>query len=817
MLNHSVKSSLLLAASLFGLCATLPAAAQTASADDSGLSEIIVTARRTEERLQDVPISISVFNQQQLSDRNIVLASDLATYTPSLSINQAYGPDKSSFAIRGFVQDQATAPSVGVYFADVTEPRAQGGTTSGGTAPPGSFVDLQNVQVLKGPQGTLFGRNTTGGAILLVPQKPTDKLEGWVESAAGDYNMWRETGVFNLPVSDTLKVRAMVDRNYRGGYMENESGIGPSAYDNINYTAARLSVLADITPNLENYTIANYSDSYSNGPAPRIEACYTTGPGLIPLVGGMACAQLARQNARGDSLLDVDVGIPDAYVRLLQWGFINTTTWKESDTLTVKNIASYTEFREHSSFSLFGDNFTVPGTTIPLQLVWLQPGLGDGNNAGSDNITEELRFQGMAADNRLTWQAGGYYEHSFPNDWSTTNTGSFASCIEPSNLNCTNPLGFGNISTPMTKTTFDTRGLYAQGTYSIIDQLSLTGGIRETWDKINALDQSTRVQLPPGGAQIRICNDVVKFPNPFNPSTGMVVTNAGQCFQDFRVVSEKPTWLVDLDYKPTQDLMAYAKYSRGYREGGINVTNVGLETWNPEKVDAYEVGAKTTFREGPVFGYFNVSAFYNNFSNQQLQATLVAKPSSGITGGAAIVNAGKSRIEGVEIDTSATVFDHLRFDLGYTYLNTKLQAIDVPTLPANSPFSQIIPSAQVGSSLALSPKNRVSVTGTYLLPLNDSIGKISFGPTLVHTDKQIISLATAPQFQDIPTTNLVNLNLNWDSVFKTPVDLGFFVTNLTNKIYPVSVGSAYFSLGFEDQDFAPPRMWGARIRYTFGR
>ncbi|MFM5907834.1 MAG: TonB-dependent receptor plug domain-containing protein, partial [Novosphingobium sp.] len=145
------------------------------SEDDAAESptDIVVTARRVEERLQDVPISITVFNQEQLGNRNVAVASDLATYTPSLSTNTRFGPEKATFAIRGFNQDASTAPTVGVYFADVVGTRAQGGTAGGNTVGAGSFTDLQNVQVLKGPQGTLFGRNTTGGAILLVPKRPT--------------------------------------------------------------------------------------------------------------------------------------------------------------------------------------------------------------------------------------------------------------------------------------------------------------------------------------------------------------------------------------------------------------------------------------------------------------------------------------------------------------------------------------------------------------------------------------------------------------------------------------------------------------------
>jgi len=166
-------------------------APQDQNAAESDNDAIIVTARRREELLQDVPISITVYTQAQLADRNIVVATDLATYTPSLSVNQRFGPEKASFGIRGFNQDISTAPSVGVYFADVVGVRSQGGTTSGNTVGAGAFMDLQNVQVLKGPQGTLFGRNTTGGAVLLVPKKPTDRLEGFAELQAGNYDMMR--------------------------------------------------------------------------------------------------------------------------------------------------------------------------------------------------------------------------------------------------------------------------------------------------------------------------------------------------------------------------------------------------------------------------------------------------------------------------------------------------------------------------------------------------------------------------------------------------------------------------------------------------
>jgi iron complex outermembrane receptor protein len=144
------------------------------------LTEIVVTARRIEERAQDVPISMTIFSQQQLTDHNIQTSGDLAAYTPSLSTGDFFGQQEvTTFSIRGFVQALGTTPSVAVYFADAVVPRGGNiGENAGSGVPPGSFFDLQNVEVLKGPQGTLFGRNTDGGAVLLVPKKPTSDFEG---------------------------------------------------------------------------------------------------------------------------------------------------------------------------------------------------------------------------------------------------------------------------------------------------------------------------------------------------------------------------------------------------------------------------------------------------------------------------------------------------------------------------------------------------------------------------------------------------------------------------------------------------------------
>lgn len=229
------KSSLCVTTAL-GLACTAPAYAEESAQSAQTMADIIVTARRVEERLQDVPISITVFNQEQLAQQNVFSGKDLATYTPSLSANSRYGADFASFALRGFTQEARTTASVGVYFADVVTPRTSGAASaSGDGAGPGSMFDLQNVQVLKGPQGTLFGRNTTGGAVVLVPQRPTSKLEGYAETSYGNYDMRRLQAVVNVPVNEKLRMRAGMDWQKRDGFLKNISGVGPQDFADINY------------------------------------------------------------------------------------------------------------------------------------------------------------------------------------------------------------------------------------------------------------------------------------------------------------------------------------------------------------------------------------------------------------------------------------------------------------------------------------------------------------------------------------------------------------------------------------------------------
>ena len=848
-----------------------PALAQGApDEDDANIgTDIVVTARRVEERLQDVPISMTVFNQEQLSNRNVVSGTDLATYTPSLSANSRFGPETAAFAIRGFVQENFTSPSVATYFADVIGPRANGGTAGGNGAGVGQYFDLQNIQVLKGPQGTLFGRNTTGGAVLIVPQKPTDELGGYLEGSIGNFDMYRLQGVLNVPLADTFKARIGFERQKRDGYIRNRSGIGPKDYEDVDYWAVRAAVVADLTPDLENYMIARYSHSKTNGTYGKIIGVNAVGcndgvdqslyplpastnfgpliPGRIPPTTGadtasflapLACAgTVARSRALNYGFWDVESGNPDPFLKITQWGITNTTTWNVSDTVTLKNIASYQQFKQSQSLYIGNDNFVIPDSNpnpafrgLPFTWVGVSPSKGL-SNVEQETFTEEFQIQGRSGDGKLNYVLGGYYEQANPLSpfqgsyspvtYVTTLTAAdnpmipagfgqpvmvTLSCADVANLQCrpVDSLGTGLfpglLQNSLTRYWYKNIGFFAQGTYELTDKLALTGGIRYTIDKTKAEGGTRQLYFFAPGQYNAVC--------AVNPTIPAV--SGEECITTSRDTTKKPTWLVNLDYKPVEDVLIYAKYARGYRQGNVNASNTIPQGWGPEKVDSYEVGLKTSFR-GKLNGYFNLAAFYNDFTDQQLATSLIpldptASPAQ------AIVNAGKSRIQGIEVDS---VLNYSLFGLaiGYSYLDTKLKSFTPVNFPGYLPAT---PNSDVGGPLPLAPKHKLTLTPSIRLPIDDSLGRVTLSATYVYTSSQVTAAKLVTPLGTVPSNELLNLNLSWDSVGGSPFDVSAFVTNVTNEKYYTFWGGGWQATGIEYASLGQPRMYGLRLRYSFG-
>ena len=813
-----------------------PPAPVRAQAADQAIPDVIVSARRTDERLQEVPISITVLSPQQLENANIVNAGDLATYTPSLQADQRFGPENTSFAIRGFQQDAETSPSVGVYFADVPALRgAANGITGGDGAGPGTLFDLQNVEVLKGPQGTLFGRNTTGGDVLLVPKKPTGRFEGYLEVSGGNYNMNRVQGVINIPINDRIRFRGGVDYMDRDGYMENTTGVGPKDFNNIHYVAVRASVVVDVARDVENYSIFSYSYSDNNGLLPHVFECAQTGASA-GFSSTFLCPSLAgKPGWSTDSLGNLTQGKNNFYkgtnnltnpdVMNEQMQLINTTTWSIADNLTIKNIASYGQFHTNYRNNLFGDNSTVPGFFgpaggTPFILVNSNPVPGSISGA-EQTATEELQFQGRAFNDALTWQAGGYFADSLPIGPSDAFAAQFLNCSPTINFStCYNPLpGIlpGNINERIARQTFLNLAEYAQGTYKLTNQLKLTGGIRYTVDLTKAKALQVLYNEDSTGHVADVNPICIATPSGVPaPAAGGNINN---CNQSLRQLSHAPTWLIDLDYTPIDRLLLYAKYSRGYRQGSINAFGPsGFQTFNQEKVDAYETGLKTSFG-GFIPGTFNLAGFYNSLNNQQIQYVFEPAPGSPVSANANVVNVGASQIWGVEVESTLKPFQGFTVDFGYTYLNTELRSAPTINLPAGSVFGFASPSALVGGPLALSPKDKAVITATYVLPLDPGLGKIAVAGTMSYTGSQIIFPAGGAfpdPYGKLPPVTLFNANLNWTGMFGSKIDGSIFVTNLAGKKYYTYLSGGYLAYGFESGEVGEPRMFGVRLRYRFG-
>jgi len=771
------------------------------------MEEVVVTARRIEERAQDVPISMTVFNQQQLTERNVTSGVDLATYTPSLSTNSEFGSEGASFAIRGVRQEIYTTASVAVYFADVVAPRGGSSINSGDGAGPGSFFDLQNVQVLKGPQGTLFGRNTDGGAILLVPNKPTSQLEGYVDTSYGNYDMLRVQGVANLPVNDQFRMRFGVDHENRDGYLKNISGIGPSNFNDINYTAARVSAVYDITPTIENYTIASLTQSDHNGVGEKVFAC-NAGAGLGPL----ACLQTTRD--AGADYYTVANDNPKAESRMQQWQIINTTSWQASDTLTVKNIVSYAQLSNYLENDLFGTDFPLGSPPLMFTEVSTAPGMKINDES---TTTEEVQLQGHTSDNKLVWQAGAYTEFNEPLSATGAQSPSTITCTDSASLNCVDLLGsithssVGSVDYKVGKIRYRDLGIYEQSSYNLTDTLKFTEGLRYTMDRSAADVVSAVYQFPAANTPVAYCASSLS-PN-FSPGFATPVASPYDCPLSFTEKSQKPTWVLGLDYKPMEDLLTYIKYSRGYREGSVSPYGAdGDQTYKPEKVDTYEIGTKTGFNTF-IRGTFDVDAFYNDFSDQQISVGYQSSTGS-VSPNIGIINAGKSRIWGLEVESNLVLLKGLTLDLSYAYLNSKLESLALPT--PTPPYDILTPTAVAGGEIPLTPKNKATATLAYVLPVSQSLGRLSLGTTYTYTSGEIQTAPVSSPYFKSSSYELVNLNFDWKAIGGSRFDAGLFATNVFDKKYTTYILGLYNTAGFESESVGEPRMYGGHVRINFG-
>ena len=798
------------------------ASAPPAVADD-GSADIVVTAQRREERAQDVPISITAFSSDRLQQQGIAQSQDLQGAVPSLTVGTSGqgSREAQSFTIRGQGATLQASPGVVVYLNEVPLPSPISVNQQGG---PGNFVDLQSMQILNGPQGTLFGRNTTGGAVLLVPQKPTADFGGYAQAKIGSYDNREFEGAINIPiVPDKVLLRVTGAYQDREGFTHDV--VWNKDRDDLHWYSGRVGLVLRPTETFENYTMAYGAYSSNNGTGQvnrgfNIEGLQLYGfcqegptiPGVIASCNVYRAAA-AEAEERGPRKTAYST---DTYQKTKTWGITNTSALDLNDSLTLRNIISYqrfqTRFAVDNDASIFQQDeydarrfpasgqVTLPGDGTPVEYLPPAPTIPRDRFR---TITEELQLQGKLLDGKLNFTVGGFLFDQGP----TGSQGATVYGFCPAAFT-----GFCDSQRLTYAITTKSKALYGQATLDFgafapsLDGLKITGGYRYTWDKIS------------GNAAY--FTPLTATPGSFACSDGMVVTDATQCQFNARLTTGAPTWTAGIDYRVSPDLLLYSKISRGYKAGGINTNAVfeNTRTFQPEKVTSYEGGFKSDFNIAGVGSLLNVSYYYLDYKNIQRAAPDV----NGAMLGAQILGA-VARVQGVEVEGSIRPFRGVEIGGNFSYTDAKYKSYEYTTnlgaLDCSGNF--VAPGSTV--DLGCVPFTGIAPY-TYSFhvsaeqPLANELGTIAIFASYSHTSSQHTAATALPGTEPgekLEGFGTLSLSIDWRKIANSNLDLGFYATNLTNNLYRIGNANLYNTYAYTSTIYGEPRMYGIRARYTF--
>jgi len=759
------RKSLSLIAGRIALSAAIASVLQAGSASaaespaTAGLQEIIVTAQRTETSLQETPVSITAFGSEALKERGVTSLLEISAFTPNLQVGSRSGSagNQGGYAIRGVgVNATGSSPSVGLYIDDVYFPSGSGNLLG--------LFDVARVEVLRGPQGTLFGRNTIGGAIQYVTVRPTtDAVSGFVEGTGGNFNRADFAGALNLPLGDTLAARLSVGTKQRDGYVHD-------IYSNVDRGSddtkqGRLQVRW--TPN-DNVTVdvkAEAIKQESNGRAVTVIGVYPTAFIVGLAKRGQPVPAWLETRAYDNSLLSTsDYSLPGFnQPEFFKFNYSvgqATVAWDITDAVTLTSISAYSKSKRDSAQDV--DN-------VPISIIAVT-NLDEGKL-----FTEELRLTGKA--DRFNWSTGLYYFDENRTAEGTANIG----------LGPTGPFGVAN------EIKSKAYALYAQGTYNLTDRLSATLGARYSSEKIDArATQPYVVNGPP-------------IPG-FNlqPSDSDKYTDTSP--------------YVGLNFQVTPDMMTYVKASKGFRAGGFNFANPpgGLIPFKQETSWTYEVGARMEFMGNRL--RVNPTVFWNNWKDIQFNA--LAPPSNIFT-----KNAGDAEIKGAELEMQFAVTDRWLLDGSVSYLDGKYTRVDsqvtIAKLYPNGSFAGPGPGPgatvdvvdlTLDDELQQAPKNKYTAGVRYTLPLSND-GQIVANANYAWVDR-VRSAVTRTNAVEMPSYSLVNAQVQYIAPDKR-WSLAVFGTNLTDEYYRIGGINFVNGPGSVEADVARPREYGATVRFNF--
>ena len=734
-------------------------AATSGASDQGGLDEVVVTARRQTENLQKVPLSASVFDSSLIKQTNMTSIRDVQYVAPSLNISSNTTRNSDNYTLRGQGTTYGTDPAVVGYFAEVPMPGGGGGS--------GMLFDLADIQVLNGPQGTLFGRNTTGGAILFEPQRPTDKLAGYVTLGYGNHNNFQQEAVVNIPLAeDKVLFRAGMTHRTRNGFTR-DVGTG-TRYDNINYLAARASLLVKPVDGIENYTVVNYTDRDEHGVGTKLSLVNPLGPAAF-IFGQAAQAAADEQAVLGPRR--TRMGVPQQEQQKVLT-IVNRTTVGLTDTIDLKNIVSFTRFRSSVTF----DN---DGSVLPLVDYFETPAWGGPQNNATPAInqfTDELQLSGKTTGGMLSWTIGGYYQHNQPKNELTAQR-IFGG-----------PVVLSRLADELTS-----KAVFGQGTLDFgtltpsLASLRLTLGYRHTHDRREDYTESylqAGNSFEGGGACSYLPGSYPNCRYVFAP-------------RNFSA----DTYTAALSYEPVKDVLLYATARSGFKSGGFNLIAPpasAAASFGPEKVDDIELGAKATVWLGDIELRTSVAGFRDRYKD--IQRALPADFGGGV--GVYVVNATNATIKGIEVQADAALSREFKVGLNYSYLDAHYGAFISP----QGDFS--------GMRLPYTPKHKLALKADYQHELGAEIGTVGLHATYAYQSSYRNLDAFDPDIV-IKGYGLLNLSATWNGIGGTPIDATIYANNVTGKLYRIAAGNYYYSLGYTTNVFGEPRIFGINLSYHF--
>nr|ART38477.1 G165 [uncultured bacterium] len=802
--------------------------------EPDALADIVVTARRREEALQSVPVSITAITPEQLREKAIKDPYDLTKSVPGLNVRVGGATRETpDYFIRGQGNTFSGNPGVLVYFNEI--PLGSLNPNLQSAAANLMIFDMASVQVLKGPQGTLFGKSSTGGAVLFSPQKPENKLGGYLDLQVGNYDMRELQGAVNVPViEDKIAIRFAFDIARRDGFTVSQST--GQKLDQRHRETFRLGINLTPTEWLQSYfllqqfqadeasvggVIDDYNPNFAlfnttpgvgvgyfavaglcaqiSAPA-GVPGCIATRTGRIQALVAELQAEKARIDAGGSRRRNLTSRLDFQHFKTQQ--ISNTTSVDIGEVpvigdVTFKNIASVFRVLNNNVIREFGTNSKNHGVVInQYDLVGFPQAIQVSDQAQTSpfrrNFSEEFQILGDIGG-KHNWILGYFLANGSSDDIG------MPPIFQTFNNALTVPLDSLNFIFPTT-TTYGKRkeiGYYGQFTADLsdllLDGLHLTGGYRLTRD-----------------STYQIFNNYTPSP------TGLVIGSVAN-IQDFR--EKASSYTITVDYKASPDLLLYLTTRKGFKPGGVNGTaaSAGIPgvrpTFDPETLKDLEGGVKWDWSLAGVRGRINLAAYQSWYSDVQRAETILLPVSLGGGVTTQTNNIAAAKIRGLELEANFQLSRGLSASVNYAYTDAKYTRYPGCTTDTLGVCTPNINTPYVGV-----PKNQLTVGGRYALPVDDSLGEIALSTNVYYQSRTLFddSVLQDPNRRGFQGKYaMVDARLDWNNISGTPIDVALFVRNITNHTHFIGYGNNLTSLGQSQATYNEPRMYGVQLRVQF--